>query len=996
VQAWSVTPLGAQAERPPSHGAKQALLGAQAERPPSHGVTHSHLGAQAGRPPTHGVKPFNLGAQAERPPSHGVTHDHLGVQAERPPTPGVKPFILGAPPEARPQVGFAPPEPQSPNKRPILSTNSQRMHSTNHPEPANLGSPDPAARGSKRKTVLSPFGVDPVAPNLRTKAGVDRNAVRLEQANKEDTKTLGENRGQYLSSDPNAFLPEPVIGPDDSFPTPDWFLEELRILAETDCIAPTKPDIMFEVSMEAAQHNADLLRHHECNIARFLDGQRGATLDFGSEFRPAQRLRPLLGGHPNFDELEEVITNGMPYRYVVELEEEQTSKEVSAQIQRGNHKPAQANPEQVGMLLAKDVAHGFAMVVPTDVVPLIPGAMVQPTGLAEQWVLDNNGKRKVKYRITQDLTYAETAKEEPISVNSRIDMKAYPEMIYGWCLPRIIHFIVALRLAWPGKSILIAKYDYSDAYRWIAHSAKAALAQTITTLGALAFVCWRLTFGGSPNPPTWCCFSEIVTDLANEISMCAEWDPATLKSPDQTVTPDPIPLGPEIPVASALPMAVTIPPVITGRVDGFIDDLINVFLDTLENCRRQAHVVPLAMFVTSRPHAGDTQEPILRRAILSMEKLATEGTPEEIQIVLGWLIDTRRLLAALPQDKSEAWLNSLDAIISTRNCLKEALESLEGQLKNHASFVIPLARALKNSRSNKQCRLCIKDEPLADFVLWPSLLAKAHAGISMNLIVTRRPDRIVWYDSCPFGIGGFRLHNGRAWRIRIPSTSMLYGSNRINNLLEFLGMAVNIWLECLNQAGDSHSCILALGDNTSAVGWLHNSSRLDTKLAAHSAHLIVARKVAQLVLDADCCLASQHLKGDLNFMADLLLFAGSRARAVGKRHPIAFDDPPNDILTQRFHLYYPEQIPKTFAISQLPSEILYWVSSVLQTAALTMIADRKTATKTRTEPGADDRDSAQRQAYRQSGTNYSVALSSHASAVLAGPQVAYMMASALC
>jgi hypothetical protein len=214
-------------------------------------------------------------------------------------------------------------------------------------------------------------------------------------------------------------------------------------------------------------------------------------------------------------------------------------------------------------------------------------------------------------------------------------------------------------------------------------------------------------------------------------------------------------------------VAVTIPPAITGRVDGFIDDhLIIVFLATLKNCRRQAHVV--AVFVTSRPHAGDTQEPILRRAILSMEKLATEGTPEEIQIVLGWLIDTRRLVVALPQDKFEAWLKYLDAIISTQDCLKEALKSLEGQL-NHASFVVPLARhfltrirALKNTRSNKQCRLHAKDEALADFVLWQSLLAKAHAGISMNLIVTRRPNQIVWSDSCPFGIGGFRLHNGRA------------------------------------------------------------------------------------------------------------------------------------------------------------------------------------------------------------------------------------------
>jgi hypothetical protein len=455
-------------------------------------------------------------------------------------------------------------------------------------------------------------------------------------------------------------------------------------------------------------------------------------------------------------------------------------------------------------------------------------------------------------------------------------------------------------------------------------------------------------------------------------------------------------------------MAVTIPPVITGRVDGFIDDLINVFLDTFENCRRQAHVVPLAMFVTSRPHAGETQEPILRRAILSMEKLATEGTPEEIQIVLGWLLDTRRLLVALPQDKFEAWLGSLDDIITTRHCLKEALESLEGQL-NHASFVIPLARhfltrirALKNSRSNKQCRLYVKDEVLADFVLWRSLLAKAHSGISMNLIVTRRPNRLVWSDSCPCGIGGFRLHSGRAWRIRIPKASMLYGSDRVNNLLEFLGMAVNIWLECLDQAAEIYLCILALGDNTSAVGWLHNSSRLDTKLAAHSAHLMVARKVAQLVLDADCCLASQHLKGDLNFVADLLSFAGSITRAGGKRHPIAWDDPPNDVLTQRFHLYYPEQIPKNFAISQLPSEILSWVSSVLQTTASSLIADKKAAMKTKTGPGADGLDSAEKQAllltpssltYRQSDTSFSVALSSPASAVATGPPVESMMAS---
>jgi hypothetical protein len=51
-----------------------------------------------------------------------------------------------------------------------------------------------------------------------------------------------------LSSDPNPFLPEPVVGPDNFFSTPNWFLEGLRILADMPCPVP-KPDLKFDVSM---------------------------------------------------------------------------------------------------------------------------------------------------------------------------------------------------------------------------------------------------------------------------------------------------------------------------------------------------------------------------------------------------------------------------------------------------------------------------------------------------------------------------------------------------------------------------------------------------------------------------------------------------------------------------------------------------------------------------------------------------------------------------
>jgi hypothetical protein len=296
----------------------------------------------------------------------------------------------------------------------------------------------------------------------------------------------------------------------------------------------------------------------------------------------------------------------------------------------------------------------------------------------------------VRFRMTQDLSFSSPSSEEPVSINSRINMSAYAEMIYGWCFPRIVHYSLALRNKFPRARILICKYDYSDAYRRIAHSASAAV-QTIAVHDGLAFLSLRLTFGGSPNPPTWCLFSEIVTDLANEISQCTEWDPSELSSPVQPIAPAPKREAEGVPIAKCRKMAVTIPVAdegMIGRVDGFIDDLINVFLDTPSNCARQPHVVPLAMHVTSRPHAGDEHEPIVRRPILSIPKLVAEGSPAEVQTVLGWRIDTRRLLIALPDDKFQAWMHDLNQIESTGTCTFKDLERLVGRL-NHSRTLYP-------------------------------------------------------------------------------------------------------------------------------------------------------------------------------------------------------------------------------------------------------------------------------------------------------------------
>jgi hypothetical protein len=783
-----------------------------------------------------------------------------------------------------------------------------------------------------------------------------RNLARVAQANASDRELLS----KYLPSSIDKFFPAAILGPDDNFVPPAWLMKAITEVAAKAVKAPNAPPVRFDLSEESVLHNSELLRESGLDLGKFLAQHQDTTLNFGSEFRPIADLRRILGQHPNFGFFSGVLGSGMDYLYSQELTEDQRRAEVAAQMQRGNHKSAQDEASAVATLLAKDVRHGFSLPILPELVPDIVGAMVQPAGVVAQFSLQADGSRMLKRRLTQDLSFPITF--ELASVNNRIDMTLYVEMIYGWCLLRMIHFIVALRLAFPTSRIFIMKYDYSDAYRRITH-APLAVAQSIIIFAHVAYLALRLTFGGSPNPPTWCAFSEMVTDLSNEISLCPHWNHHTLRSPSQPETPKPILLPNGVPTARARTMAVHIPTTVTARTDSFIDDLIRVFLDTPLNCEREPHVVPLAIHVTTRPHAGDA-EPVPRRDIVSAPKLVAEGGPAELQTVLGWDLNTRALLIILPFDKFEAWSGDLQHIIVTRRGTFGDLESTIGRL-NHASFVIPLSRHFLGRlrlririRRHKKQELSLNAGEIEDLQLWVLFLRKARAGISLNLLTIRQPSKLCWSDSCPYGIGGFLL-SGRAWRIRIPETSPIYGVDMTNNVLEFLGMVVTIWLvllEC-DDEGLEHECILALGDNTSAISWLFRSSRLLPDSPYYDSVQFIARKLACLVTDSSHCLSSQHLKGSQNTVSDLLSFAGD---VRGEPHPLASDFPSDQLLTERFHSCIPQLIPQDFNISPLPNEISCFIILALQTLELSMTRNKSQPTRTRTGPGAAGRPSAPR------------------------------------
>jgi hypothetical protein len=621
------------------------------------------------------------------------------------------------------------------------------------------------------------------------------------------------------------FLPALINGPDGSFKPPPELLISLITVAAVSPPVPLAWPITFRVQPTDLEVNAQLLANDGYDLATFLGWHQQTTLAYGSEFRPMEQLQQVLGRHPLFNDLKEIVAHGMPYRYSRELSESDRQTDLQAMTDRGNHKSAEDESEQVVKLILKDVLHGFSLPLPPQTIPLLRGALVQPFGLAKQFIIHADGLRRSKYRLTQDLSYSESGPD--LSVNSRIDMDQYAEMIYGWCLSRVIHFIVSLRLQNPKGRIYIAKYDYSNAYRRIAHSAEAAV-QSIGIFAGVAYLALSLTFGGSPNPPTWCLFSEMVTDLANEISACNEWDSRELRNPAQPITPTLISTNRDQPLGIARPLAVHIPTTQSSWVDGFIDVLSQFSLthrgtgsNSLTLYHWQCLSPAVLTLVTKNLSLVETPSQIPN---------LQPGTPEEVQVVLGWLLDAYALILSLPADKYDAWSLQILGMITAASSTFGDLETLVGWL-NHAPYGIPLARhflnhlcmRIKVRRPKKQQMQFSRDE-LLNLHLWQRLLLAAKRGVSLNPLTIRMPTLIGWSDSCPFGIGGYSL-SGRAWRVRIPRSSLLYGLSVFNNLFKFLGMVINIWLMC-QDATNIEECLLALGNNTSAIGWLYKSGRI--------------------------------------------------------------------------------------------------------------------------------------------------------------------------
>ena len=676
-----------------------------------------------------------------------------------------------------------------------------------------------------------------------------------------------------------------------------------------------QPVLRFDISPAAAAHNWKVFEEYEFDVRRILCNSNSIT-NFGSEFKTIEQLETLLIRHPRWIDLKQRLTYGVSFP-VTPIDNEARKGDVEAAYLRGNHKSAIKKNEFLENAIMKEIKKGWNIILPVGTYNKLPGLVLSPMGVASHTGVTQDGTFETKDRVTHDLSFPGEVSRE--SVNSRVLESALEPCMFSYVLSRLVHYIVSLRSKYPTSRIWLRKEDYKSAFRRLHLDARTAMESAVVVeikkINYLV-ISLRMPFGGAPCPSEFALLTDIITDTINDLLNDDNWDNNTIFSKTFYDIPEPITLSDSIKFAQARSMSVQVPLDVCGKADVFIDDVISCCVDINNNLDRlyKAPCTVIDAVAREGKSSGVQRDPMIEKS-----KLIAEGAAEETKIILGWLIDTRRLKISLPKHKFIAWTNQIESILNSKTVSNKTLLSILGRLENVAQILIILGHFLSNIRhlqiiaEHRGHNIRLNERTKLDLKLAQKFLQTAHNGVSMNLLTFREPTNIHICDASEYGLGGYASH-GRAWRWIIPKS--LQGRAHIN-ILEYLAQVVSIWLDVIESTASNEDCILCMGDNTSAMGWLRRSN-FRQKDESDKSWLIkqqIGRHLAHIVLNANIVLYHQWIKGSHNQVADSL----SRDAYF---------------LSNNSHKKFllatvPHQLPKNFNIKQLPKEITCFLSSIL-------------------------------------------------------------------
>ena len=134
--------------------------------------------------------------------------------------------------------------------------------------------------------------------------------------------------------------------------------------------------------------------------------------------------------------------------------------------------------------------------------------------------------------------------------------------MFGHMLSRLFHYIVQLRQEVPDTIIWLRKEGFKSTYRHIHHKADMALKSVVRLeieKSDLLLVSLQLPFGGSPCPPDFCLFSDVITDAINDLLSDESWDHKSVCSDFVQKIPTEISLSKDVPFAEARELSVEYP-----------------------------------------------------------------------------------------------------------------------------------------------------------------------------------------------------------------------------------------------------------------------------------------------------------------------------------------------------------------------------------------------------------------------------------------------------
>ena len=294
----------------------------------------------------------------------------------------------------------------------------------------------------------------------------------------------------------------------------------------------TIPIFDFSMSEAAAEKNFGVLQSAGFDLQSIIIGDEFSPLRPGSEFRPVSILAPIFEGHPFWPRVSESLSNGASFPLEPSSDTDRLCI-LERALEYGNHKSASKHSESLLGMLTKEVTKGWHLPLPIDRLWEIPGLVVGPMGLVEQFSIDEEGKIVPKLRMTHDQSF--TFKLEAIkSVNQRVLRDSLSRCVFGFALRRMAHNIVATRAIYTTTPILISKLDYKSAYRRMHLHAMSILQSVITTIGLsgdpIALASLQVTFGGRPSPFLFAELSKSTADLANALARCKLWDPKSVRN----------------------------------------------------------------------------------------------------------------------------------------------------------------------------------------------------------------------------------------------------------------------------------------------------------------------------------------------------------------------------------------------------------------------------------------------------------------------------------